>query len=311
MLCQLDKWVYSAYHQGMEPVPLHVRTPIKASHIRVPFEISTLIFTLVFVLVLIFLLAIPIDFIIILFALAIGLFVIIIQQGIFLGNAVKVSEVQFAEIHKLAKLAIEKLDLPVAPRVYIVQDPYINAFTFGFGRWHSVILHSATVEALTQDELLFIIGHEMGHIKASHALISSIIMPFGNFLPLAHLIFGIWWRKAELTADRAGAIVVPNIAPAISGFAKLAIGKGLYSELNIISFLEQGKEVDKRFADQAGQLLGTHPYLTNRIKNLTNFVGSPRYHELVSESFGFSFCPACGAKNSSNAAFCASCGKTM
>lgn len=285
---------------------------IKASHIRVPYEITTLFVTVIIVVLLMVLLAIPFNPVLILGILIFGLIMIIVQQGIFLGNSVKVSQNQFPEIYHIAIQAEEKLQLPIRPNIYIVQDPTLNAFTIGFGRWHSVVLHSALVSALSKEELLFTIGHEMGHIKASHVLLSSIIRPFGNFIPLSDLIFGFWWRKAELTADRAGAIVVPNISSAISGFAKLAIGQDLFEKLDVISFINQDKEVEKRFADRSGEMLASHPYLTKRIQRLFEFVNSPRYFQLTSDSSGGSKkCAYCGAKNSLTGKFCISCGKTL
>lgn len=297
--------------ESMQPAQVQIQHKITAAHIRVPYEITTLVTTAVITLFLGFLLSVYIDPFAVVILFVILLFFIIVQQGIFLGNAVKISDKQFPQIHELVLQAVEKLNVKVAPQVYIMQDPTLNAFTLGYGRWHTIVLHSALVETMTQDELLFIIAHEMGHIKASHVLLSSLIMPFGSFLPFAQYIFGIWWRKAELTADRAGAIVVPNVSIGISSFAKLAIGKALFEKLDTSTFLAQGKDVDARFADRAGQLLMDHPYLTNRVKNLLAFVKSARYHELTAESFSYRYCQNCGARNTTTAKFCSSCGQQV
>jgi Zn-dependent protease with chaperone function len=111
-----------------------------------------------------------------------------------------------------------------------MQDPIINAFTVGSEN-PIVVLNTKTVECLTEAELRFILGHEVGHIKSQHSLyhwIARFILPYiGDTLGKA--TFGIgkiftaplqlallsWSRKSELTADRAGLLACQNRTAAL------------------------------------------------------------------------------------------------
>ncbi len=90
-----------------------------------------------------------------------------IQQGQLLGQCVKVSEHQLPEVYKACKVASERLSMRM-PDIFVRQDPVINAYAIGFLRKRSVVLHSATVESMNEDELIAIIGHEFSHIKCNH-----------------------------------------------------------------------------------------------------------------------------------------------
>ena len=122
--------------------------------------------------------SIVISVIILLFfsAITLGIFLIIvailamwvkIRQGQLLGHCVKVSRDQLPEVYKAAEMVAERLSMKVQD-IFIKQDPVINAYVLGFFGRKSVVLHSATVESMNEDELISIIGHEFSHIKCGH-----------------------------------------------------------------------------------------------------------------------------------------------
>src|SRR5262249_37083181 len=156
----------------------------------------------------------------------------------------------FGSLHKLVARCSEVLSLPV-PDVYVTQSPVLNAYTVGHRRT-CVVLHSALVEALTGDELSFVIGHELGHIKCGHGIyrqmgdlllrfwdaVTSLIPVPGLGLARIPLLiaFWEWYRRAEYTCDRAGLLCVQDPQPAMKALAKLA-GQvhGLEAELDVES----------------------------------------------------------------------------
>jgi Zn-dependent protease with chaperone function len=122
-----------------------------------PVLIGTMAVSIVLIL-LMFLIALPLG---IGFLISIGMLIFSLHsnQVRMLGACVKVSDTQFPKIYKMAKQSAERLDIKLPP-VYIMQSPVINAFATGFFGHYYVVLHSAILEACTDEELMFIIGHE-------------------------------------------------------------------------------------------------------------------------------------------------------
>jgi len=64
-----------------------------------------------------------------------------------------------------------KAEIP-ARRVYQVdksrQTKKYNAYVNGFGASQRIVLWDTTLEGMSQDEILFVMGHEMGHYKLAH-----------------------------------------------------------------------------------------------------------------------------------------------
>ncbi len=54
------------------------------------------------------------------------------------------------------------LDAPEAYPLFVTQNPFYNAGAYGMDR-PFIIVHSAVVRNFDDDELRFVIGHELGH----------------------------------------------------------------------------------------------------------------------------------------------------
>ena len=152
------------------------------------------------------------------------------------GSNIKVTADSFPELHRLLQRACRALDLPVEPELYLGGSGEINAFTAGVDR-PIVVLTAGAVDLLSEDELFFVIAHELGHIKSGHVLYYQI----AEFVPVLGEIvgsatFGIgellsaglqlallnWKRKSEFTADRAGLLATQDVTTSLSAMMKLA-----------------------------------------------------------------------------------------
>jgi len=201
---------------------------------------------------------------------AIGLIYVRIRQGQILGSSLLLTKNANIDIHAYFEQA-----LAVFPhlnvRCHLVQSPVLNAFALGFSPPYTIVAHSAIRDALSPDEMRFILGHEIGHVFLGHTQVLSLIAPFGNTLPGLNLLFGFWQRKAELSADRAGLLACESIEAAISALAKVTCGPTAINRQTVESLLAQAKSVDESIPDKFSELFGTHPFLTNRIKKLLEF----------------------------------------
>ena len=147
------------------------------------------------------------------------------------GNSIMVTEKLSPRVYRLKKLAEERLCMNQDIPMFITLDWNYNAFTAGVDK-PIIVLNSSVVENFSDDELLYIIGHEMGHIKSKHMLyhwmannIASWM--FNNSIISGAALLGLivalkeWHRKSELTADRAGYIACKNKEAAITGMMRL------------------------------------------------------------------------------------------
>ncbi|MCD4533351.1 M48 family metallopeptidase [Nocardioides sp. cx-169] len=221
---------------------------------------------------------------------------------VFLGSAVRVDERQFPTLHHLLLDVARVLDVLEVPELYVAANPIPNAMTVGMNK-PFIVLNSGLVDLLDEDELRFVIAHEVGHAVSGHAvyqtLLQRLLQLTGllNSLPLGAL--GVraivaalyeWSRKAELSADRAGLLATQDPATAFRVHMQLASG-GHLDELDTTSFFAQGQEyldaVDLR--DSVLKLLlvenRTHPFAVVRAAELRRWVDSGEYTRFLAGDY--------------------------
>src|SRR5689334_7073190 len=173
------------------------------------------------------------------------------------GN-VRVGPRQLPRLYRSLQWGCKILDIE-EPELYVTLDPVPNAFTYGHTR-PFVVLTSGLVDMLDDEERFFVVAHELGHIKANHVLYTVLarnIAAVVNLIGQATLGLGAllgqglvvalydWYRKAELTADRAGLLCVQDIDPCLNALMKLAGGGGrLWAEMDKHEFLRQIDDYD-------------------------------------------------------------------
>lgn len=205
-----------------------------------------------------------------------------------LGHAVKVSQKQFPKLDSMVGHCAETLGI-AKPTLYIVNSPVINAATYGTNEDSFIMVHSALIDHMTDDELISVIGHECGHIHNNHVVyltalhhLTNIAARYAKWIVQPAMLALVGWsRRAEITCDRAGMLCAGNVENPTRALAKLALGsKRLYDELNIEAFLDQNREGGDgigRFAE----LTATHPWLPKRVLALRAFSDSALYRKHV------------------------------
>ena len=240
---------------------------IKTSMFRYHYEFFALFFSITLLLIIGFILSL-INIYLLIFLLILGVIYVQLTQAQYLGNAIRIYENQFPEIYDIFKKHAIELKIHKAA-LYIVQNPVPNAYTLGITSC-SVILTSGLVEQFTLKELNFTLAHELGHYKAGHTKISTLIQPLGSNNVFSSLIFGLWQRKTEYSADRCGLILSKDLDSGITALLKLSIGGKLFQDFNLKGYLEQIRKAQSTSV-KLSEFLIDHPLTTNRIKNLLYF----------------------------------------
>ena len=196
-------------------------------------------------------------------------FIGIFAQGLALGrvrgNAVRVSERQFPQLHRLAAAHAQRIGLKRAPAVYVMESGgLLNAFATRFMGRDFVIVHSDVLElALARGESAvgFIMGHELAHVWRGHLKHRWLTLP-ARLIPYLGLAYS---RACEYTCDRIGAYCQPD--GAITGLLALAAGKQLHAHVDVKEYASQA-ETDKGFWIRRAELMSSHPLLPKRVAAL-------------------------------------------
>ncbi|QYZ78074.1 M48 family peptidase [Methanofollis formosanus] len=226
---------------------------------------------------------------------------------LYTGNGVRVTPQNFPHIHELFSEAREILNVNYEIDLYIQQNPWINACTAGIEK-PVIILNTQTVDALTDDELLYIIGHEMGHIKSRHLLYkqtADILQVMGGVI--SEITFGLgdvvmtglkvallhWSRMTEFTADRAGLLACQDINVAAGASMKIAgVPLKYMDQVNPRDFIKQARDFDaydyqtmnrfiKMYVMYNPAFEMTHPWTVVRAAELMKWIEAGEYLDVM------------------------------
>lgn len=214
----------------------------------------------------------------------------------FQANAVRVSPTQFARVHRLYAEVARTLDAPAEYPVFVAQTPIVNAGAYGMER-PFILLNSGTLGLLDDDELQFVLGHELGHILSGHVLYTTMMVILFQLAERGFPVVGLaaravlfalmeWYRKAELSADRAGALAVQRPEAGMRTMLKLA-GGGSAGETNLPEFIRQADEYREGgdIADQVFKVLNVlgarHPFPVIRVAELRDWYESGAYERIL------------------------------
>src|SRR5215204_4133222 len=224
---------------------------------------------------------------------------------IFTASAVKVTPTQCPDLYAKLQIACTTLGVDM-PDLFVQQNPIVNAFTGGVKK-PIIVLHSALIERLNDEETLAVIAHEVGHIHAEHVLYitaARLMEALTNAAlaasPVAALITQIvsltmrsallaWARRAELSCDRAALLVTQD--PDVIGRTMMKLAGGTFaSKIDYDLFLAQAREFQKNYDQKAldrfwADIINaglTHPFPVWRVAEIMSWVESGEYARLIS-----------------------------
>ncbi|MFI2734274.1 M48 family metallopeptidase [Streptomyces sp. NPDC018711] len=217
---------------------------------------------------------------------------------LYLSDSVRVSDAQFSHLNDMLRDACYILDLEKVPPMYVVQDPKPNAMCIGLDE-PIIVLTTGLVELLDEEEMRAVVGHEVGHALSGHSVYRTVLLfltslalkiawiPLGTVAVTA-IVTGLreWFRKSELSADRAGLLVGQDVRASMRGLMKIAGGNHLH-EMNVDAFLAQADEYEKAgdLRDSVLKILNvlprSHPFTTVRAAELKKWSESRDFQRIM------------------------------
>ena len=216
----------------------------------------------------------------------------------FLASGVKASQEQFPQLYQMMLDGSYVLDLPTVPELFISQNPLVNAMTLGTDK-PFIVITTGMVDLFDAEEMRFAIGHELGHVLSGHSVYRTMLyhlirlatriawMPLG-YMGLRGIIWGLeeWYRKSELSCDRAGLLAGQDLEAARRALMKTAGGARM-SELSHDAFHAQAKEYDAVPDVREGllkllQLEGnSHPFAVVRFAEVDHWAAGGDYASIL------------------------------
>jgi Zn-dependent protease with chaperone function len=220
-----------------------------------------------------------------------------------LGSAVRADARNFAELHRLFSDCGAVLDAVELPELYVRASPTFNAYTLGINK-PIIVIDSGLVDLLDdEEEMRFLLGHELGHALSGHAVYQTLLR---RLIALTGVLYAVpggaigvraitaalmeWSRKAELSADRAGLLATQNPAAATRVHMKLASG-GRLADLDATSFFAQGNEYTETedFRDSLLKVFlvenQTHPFAVVRAAELRRWTEAGEYTAILGGAY--------------------------
>ena len=218
----------------------------------------------------------------------------------FKANAVRTSDNQYGWVHRRLTRVCQVLDVEKVPECYISQTHEVNAGAIGFGE-PFIVLNSSLLEILTEDEMETVLGHEVGHIASGHVVYRTILFLLLQLMKGRAILAGIallpitiglleWYRKSEISCDRAGLLSVQDPIQSQRALMKLAGGmRG--GELDLDEFVAQAEEYrnNRELLDSVykifNMLFTTHPFAVIRVAELRDWIDSGAYDAILAGDY--------------------------
>lgn len=217
------------------------------------------------------------------------------------GNGLHVTKDSLSELDEILSETCKNLGVDEKPELSMMWHYGISATTEGAKFPHITAL-SGAVDLLNSEEMLFLLGHEIGHQicghKPYHTFLECLYMPIMNMVPggkewisLVRTRLLQWYRISDFTADRVGLLACQDINAAISTLMKMAgVPQKYYNSINVDSFIKQAKEFELMFngiADSVVRFISlnadTHPWIVIRAAELYNWYKSGEYEKIINK----------------------------
>lgn len=209
-------------------------------------------------------------------------------KNIMEGHSLKVEKELLGEFYDLCYDVKKKLNFEDPVDFYITGDANVNAFSVAAaneGEPHIVNINSALFGLMSNDELRFVIGHELGHLINKDTALSRLI--YFVFPPQSQVPVTLQYKirlheqLAELVADRYGYMATEDLGVCVTAFFKLASGLDLGKmNVSIEALIADNYRRLNYFLNDSGVSRASHPVNPIRVQALNLFATAASREEL-------------------------------
>lgn len=217
------------------------------------------------------------------------------------GEGINITNESLPKMHQQLVDACQILGVNEIP-TYSTDWEYAP-YHFSNGEKHRrIVMMSGSADLFTDDEMMFVLGHELGHMacghKPYHMLLETFYMPFVNdaafkaWASIIKLPLMEWYRISDYTADRMGLLCCQDINAAITTMIKKAgLPKKCYNNIDVQGFIQQAREFEEKFTDTMDRVVkvlsirsAEFPWLVVRAGKLYDWYHSDEYKQIIDKN---------------------------
>jgi Zn-dependent protease with chaperone function len=219
-----------------------------------------------------------------------------------MGSAIVIGPDQVPDVWDAYVRCTTILDLETVPQLFVINDPAVNAMTIG-AKTPIVVVNSSLVGSYRPNEVQTVLAHEVGHVLSEHYYYTTALIMLQQFIAGAlpkSLVVGLpvramylalleWHRAAELSSDRAAALVMDDPLEPCRVLMRLA--GGALPGMSFEAFMAQAtayeneEDLFSRHSRFWMELNLTHPMAVRRVKELMKWVQSGDYDRIRGGSY--------------------------
>ena len=205
------------------------------------------------------------------------------------GHCMKVEKDILPDLYAMCQEVKERLNFKDAVDFYVTGDSTLNAFSVAAedeDHPHIVNINSAMFDLMSEEELRFVIGHELGHIMNKDSALKRLIFfvfPPDKTNPPINLQYKIRLHDqlAELVADRYGFLANGNLNACVTAFYKMSSGLDLAKmSVSIDALLSDNRKRLDYFMKGKGLSRHDHPVNPIRVQAINLFATAKDEKEL-------------------------------
>ena len=192
------------------------------------------------------------------------------------GHSLKVEKPLLDHLYGLFEEVRDALGYTDPIDFYVTGNSSINAFSVSIendDKPSIVNVNSALLTLMTDQEVKFVLGHELGHLINHDSKMNSLInfvYPQSGAMPLGlqHKV-RLWSQLAELEADRYGYLACGDLAACVSAFYKMSSGLDITKmNVKLDVLLDENRRHLEYFLSDKGVSLDSHPVNPIRVEGL-------------------------------------------
>lgn len=203
-----------------------------------------------------------------------------------ISTALGVSSKSAPQLFSLVQRCAQRLR-PGSLEVFVAPQEELNAYTFGINDPKILVVYAPLIQIMDEEELAFVLGHEMGHVQLGHTWLNTILGGMAGIpasygaAALLTLTFRSWNRMCEYSADRAGMLACGKPEKAVSALLKLISGQRHLSPAQMEHLLRAVDREDDTLLGGLNELLSDHPMIIKRIEQIRSYARTAEYQNLI------------------------------
>jgi Zn-dependent protease with chaperone function len=197
----------------------------------------------------------------------------------------EVTPTQFPAIYQVVQELCKRFQVPQT-RVFVIRKKNPEAQTLGFRAPYVVVLPSLLLDSLEPDQLRFVLGQALGHIRFGHTRMAILLGGDQASLPavfswvaqIRDLVFAGYHRAQVFSADRAGILACRSVRMAIRIQTKLSVGNIQIRDVREDGLIDQAYKLTRgmsRLQARLVRLQSRTPPLIRRLEVMVEWAGLP------------------------------------